>query len=334
MIRIEWLDRMLTMLREGTIFLLALAAHGGTFLLLNDSRQVGAIESDVASISMNLQVTPVIEERIQGDIEGDPDPAQAFTPPPLVKMAEAARALTPEQEEEIDPEPEPEPEVEPEPKPEPEAKPEPEPKPEPEAKPEAKPEPEPKPEPEAKPEPKPEPDPEPEVKPEPKPKPEARPRPKPKTKARPKTRPKRQGKPRAKRKRRERRRASRRAGYLARVNASGRLVRGSTKGAMKGPRQTSTGARASLRRIRQYGSLVRARIARYRPRGGGKCRVVIAFALSPSGSLRSAHITRSSCGNALARAALASVRRAAPFPRPPAGASAAQLRFSIPFTFR
>jgi len=291
-------NRVRELLRDGSVFLIALGLHAGGFFLLNSSRQVGAIESDVATLSMNLEVTPVIEEKIQGDMEGEPEPEQAMEPPPLVKMAEAEQALKQEQEEQ-DIAPETEPQVQ---EPEPEVKPEPEP------------------------------EPEPEVKPEPEPKKVEPPKPLPKPKAKPKKRPK---KKRKKVRKKARKKVRKRAGYLAKVNAAGRLVRGSTKGSMRGPRQTSTGARASLRRVRQYGSLVRARISRYRPRGSGsKCRVVVSFSLSRSGSLRSARIARSNCDSALARAALSAVRRASPYPRPPAGMTAAQLRFSIPFRFR
>ena len=346
-------------------FLVALSAHGAVLYLLSEVRQQGAIESDVVSISMNLQETPVIEEKIQGDIAGKADPAQAFEPPPLVKETEVA-SITPLQEEEnnddisSEPEPEEEPLKEPEPEPEPEQqvqpiKPEPEPPKEPEsvpqeqARPELQPEPfvPPVPKTEEQPEQKPEndppekqalakPEPVPEPKPEPKPelKPEPKPRPQEKVKAEKKPRLAERKLVKRQRKRRKRKRANRRSGYLAKVNAPGRLIRGATRGAMKGPRQTSTGARVSLRQVRQYGALVRARIARYRPRGSGKCRVVIAFSLSPSGGLRAARIARSTCSTRLAQAALSSVRRAAPFPRPPAGIRAAQLRFSIPFSFR
>ncbi len=314
-----WRQKLLLLLRESSIFLVVLILHGGFLVLLNNARHAGVIESDVASISMNLEVTPVIEEKIQGDIEGEPEPQMAMEPPPLVKMAEAARLLREEQQEQnIAPEPE----VKPEPEPEPEVKPEPEP------------EPEVKPEPEPEPEVKPEPEPEPEVKPEPKPEPQVRPRPKPRPVVRPRPRPVMK---RTRRKAKKVRKKNRkRSGYLARVNAPGRLIRGSTKGSMRGPRQTSTGARASLRRVRQYGSLVRARIARYRPRGqtGRKCRVVISFSLSASGYLRGARIARSGCPSPVARACLSAVRRASPFPRPPAGMRPGQLRFSIPFSFR
>ncbi len=321
--------KIFVLLSESLIFLLAMGLHAfAIFALLNSSRQVGAIESEVASISMNLAVTTIIEEKIQGDIEGEPDPQQAMEPPPLVKMTKAAKALHQPEEEEIKPEaePAPEPKVKPEPAPELEIKPESEPVPEPEIKPEAEPAPEPevKPEPAPVPEPKVKPEPEPVLVPEIKPKPVAKPVVKPKRQKKRLQRPKKKKTGRKKRK-----------GYLAKVNAPGRLVRGATRAAMRGPRATSTGARLSLRRVRSYGSLVRARIARYRPRGGAsKGRTVISFSLASSGSLRRARIVRS-CGNAkLDRAALAAVRKAAPFPRPPAGMSARQLRFAIPFSFR
>ncbi len=174
-------NRLRELLRDGSVFVIALGLHAGGFFLLNSSRQVGAIESDVATLSMNLEVTPVIEEKIQGDIEGEPELEQAMEPPPLVKMAEAEQALKQEQEEQdIAPETEPQveepdPEVEPEPEPEPEVKPEPEPEPEPEV----KPEPEPEPEPEVKPEPEPEPKKVEPPKPLPKPKVKLKKRPKP-----------------------------------------------------------------------------------------------------------------------------------------------------------
>jgi protein TonB len=47
-----------------------------------------------------------------------------------------------------------------------------------------------------------------------------------------------------------------------------------------------------------------------------------------------ATLSRSSGNAALDQAALAAVRRAAPFGAPPSGTSSAQLRFSIPFYFR
>ena len=61
--------------------------------------------------------------------------------------------------------------------------------------------------------------------------------------------------------------------------------------------------------------------------------VVVAFGITAAGGLGYAKIARSSGDQHLDQASLSAVRGAAPFPQPPAGASAAQLRFSIPFYF-
>lgn len=92
---------------------------------------------------------------------------------------------------------------------------------------------------------------------------------------------------------------------------------------------------ASQGAIRNYAAKVRARIARNKPPSGGRRgQVVLSFSLSSSGGLTSARIATSSGNSALDRSALAAIRRAAPFPRPPQGATASQLRFTIPFRFR
>ena len=80
--------------------------------------------------------------------------------------------------------------------------------------------------------------------------------------------------------------------------------------------------------------VVRARILANRPGGtGGHGRAVISFGLSSSGGLRYASVTRSSGNRRLDALALRAVRRSAPFPRPPRGATTGQLRFSIAFSF-
>jgi periplasmic protein TonB len=92
---------------------------------------------------------------------------------------------------------------------------------------------------------------------------------------------------------------------------------------------------ASRGSILSYGARVRARLARNKPPGRGRRGVAkVAFGISTSGDLAYAHLADSSGNAALDQAALAAVRRAAPFGPPPAGASPAQLRFSIPFYFR
>lgn len=118
------------------------------------------------------------------------------------------------------------------------------------------------------------------------------------------------------------RRARSRAGSNTQGSASKR------RGGQVGRRQASVGS------VRNYGARVRARILSFRPNAYGRGSASISFGVSPGGALRYARIARSSGDRALDRAALASVRRAAPFPRPPRGASPSQLRFRISFSFR
>jgi periplasmic protein TonB len=92
---------------------------------------------------------------------------------------------------------------------------------------------------------------------------------------------------------------------------------------------------AGARKARVYRANVRAHLAGNKPAGAyGSGRAVVAFNLSPDGRLRSVRISRSSGSPALDQAVLKTVRRAAPFPKPPKGLKPAQLRFLIPFEFR
>lgn len=118
-------------------------------------------------------------------------------------------------------------------------------------------------------------------------------------------------------------------------SGAGRSAPSRSGGGRRGAATTTAGAAASPGAARSYGALVRARIAQNRARqGAGIGRAVVSFAISPSGALRFARVGRSSGTAALDSAALASVKRAAPFPTPPAGMSGAQLSFTIPFDFR
>lgn len=119
-------------------------------------------------------------------------------------------------------------------------------------------------------------------------------------------------------------------------SASGGRSGGRTQGAAGNRQGGRGGARAaSAGAVRSYGLTVRARILANRPSGsGGYGRAIIAFGVSSSGGLRYARIARSSGSRSLDQSALAAVRRSAPFPRPPSGASSGQLRFSISFSFR
>ncbi|HLO79166.1 MAG TPA: energy transducer TonB, partial [Magnetospirillum sp.] len=58
------------------------------------------------------------------------------------------------------------------------------------------------------------------------------------------------------------------------------------------------------------------------------------FILDQQGDLISVEVAESSGNSALDRAALAAVRRAAPFPQPPNTMPASALNFEIPFRFR
>jgi protein TonB len=108
------------------------------------------------------------------------------------------------------------------------------------------------------------------------------------------------------------------------------------------PQDDSAGAKAkaapvsaSTGSVLNYASRVRAKVSGHVPRSGaGKGTVVISFAVTKSGGLSGARISRSSGNAAVDKAALSGVRASAPFPLPPPGASPAQLRFSVAFQFR
>jgi len=86
--------------------------------------------------------------------------------------------------------------------------------------------------------------------------------------------------------------------------------------------------------VDSYRQLVSNRILAARPRGAiGQGTVIVRFVLDREGRLANVEIARSSGQFALDRLALQSVRRAAPFPPPPAGLAASALTFQVPFDF-
>lgn len=86
--------------------------------------------------------------------------------------------------------------------------------------------------------------------------------------------------------------------------------------------------------VGRFVSDLRLRLARSKPRGLRTSGVVVVtFALLPSGELDYAHVAKSSGKPQLDEAALAGVRRAAPFPRPPASMQRSELVFSVPYQF-
>jgi periplasmic protein TonB len=92
---------------------------------------------------------------------------------------------------------------------------------------------------------------------------------------------------------------------------------------------------ASRGSLLSYAAGIRAKVARNKPAGFGRSgEVQVSFGVTPSGDLSYASLTQSSGNERLDEAALEAIRRSAPFGPPPADASPAQLRYSIPFYFR
>jgi protein TonB len=112
--------------------------------------------------------------------------------------------------------------------------------------------------------------------------------------------------------------------------------KGGAQSRAKSAKKSSPGTvSASRGTANNYAGRVRARLASRRPRNMlGQGTAVVRFGLSRSGSVRYVKLARSSGNRSLDSAALAAVRRAAPYPRPPAGMSLRQLSFSIPFYFK
>jgi protein TonB len=92
---------------------------------------------------------------------------------------------------------------------------------------------------------------------------------------------------------------------------------------------------AASKKANGYRVKVRAHLAAHRPAGGGGSgSAAVAFELSPKGHVLSARIARSSGDAAMDKSVVQSVYRSQPFPKPPAGLEAKQLRFVIAFEFR
>ncbi len=92
---------------------------------------------------------------------------------------------------------------------------------------------------------------------------------------------------------------------------------------------------ASRGSILNYAARIRTILSRNKPSGDGYTGTTrISFGLTTSGEIRYAEIATSSGKGKLDQAALAAVRKAAPFGDPPSGAAPNQLQFTIPFYFR
>ncbi|MEX5578372.1 TonB family protein [Pseudophaeobacter sp. A-200-2] len=110
-----------------------------------------------------------------------------------------------------------------------------------------------------------------------------------------------------------------------RGNSNANATRGVAEGAAKQPggqsRQTGSKARQQGNAAASnYPGLILRRIERAKRRANVRGEAVVAFRIAPSGGLAQVAIARSSGSARLDDIALAQVRRAAPFPPPPAGA--------------
>ena len=110
-----------------------------------------------------------------------------------------------------------------------------------------------------------------------------------------------------------------------RGNSNANATRGVAEGAAKQPggqsRQTGGKARQQGNAAASnYPGLILRRIERAKRRANVRGEAVVAFRIAPSGGLAQVAIARSSGSARLDDIALAQVRRAAPFPPPPAGA--------------
>ena len=70
---------------------------------------------------------------------------------------------------------------------------------------------------------------------------------------------------------------------------------------------------------RSYAATVRSRLAHHKPANSNLGGAMVSFAIGADGRLSSARVVRSSGNTRADKAALATVKRAAPFPKPPSG---------------
>jgi protein TonB len=129
----------------------------------------------------------------------------------------------------------------------------------------------------------------------------------------------------------EKKEREQRARAASRASSAGSTTsRGNAASAAVGGRVS-----ASRGNILNYAARIRAVLARHKPAGDGRRGTTrVSFGLTTTGDLKYAEVSKSSGRADLDKAALAAVRRAAPFGQPPVGASDKQLRFTIPFYFR
>lgn len=127
--------------------------------------------------------------------------------------------------------------------------------------------------------------------------------------------------------------AERRERETAKTSRENSTKGGVTSKASAAAKSGSGRVSASTGDILGYAALLRARVASNKPSSGGhQGTAVVTFGVSSSGGVTYVRLRNSSGNAALDQAALAAVRRAAPFPPPPAGSSSRA--FVVPIHFR
>lgn len=119
----------------------------------------------------------------------------------------------------------------------------------------------------------------------------------------------------------------RKAAAQPKGNANSNARAGSSSGSKSAKAATGSSGRNQKQKAKgnakasNYPGQVMRKIARVsKPRVGAKGSAIVAFTIAPSGGLSAVSIARSSGSSQLDRAALNVIRKAAPFPPPPAGA--------------
>ena len=78
-----------------------------------------------------------------------------------------------------------------------------------------------------------------------------------------------------------------------------------------------------------YSSNVWAALARHKPRSGQSGSATVVFSIGPNGGLGAVRIGKSSGNSKIDQLALATVRGAAPFPKPPSGPASFSIRIDF-----
>lgn len=140
----------------------------------------------------------------------------------------------------------------------------------------------------------------------------------------------------AERREEERERRAEKAEQAEREAKRKRVRLGANAGASGSQGAKSSAGRVSASQgdlLRYKGTLNNWIASRKPPSVGKRGYVVVTFAVSPSGSLISARISSSSGDKALDQLALAAMRGAAPFPKPPSGLTTTERLFTFKYSF-